>query len=373
MERSQPKRAPKRAILRDISNIAVGKGNDVDKVSKKAKINEDQSAPNSDEITQVEALSQGGSTGMTDSESVDESYLQGSAEFSGYGFELPDKIRRSITLEGTRKSDVQYGRGLSDDIDGFIMIKSDTPTTVVDFSKNAEVTVRMRMILLDWLMQVQLHAMKVLPFTLWLAVGILDRYLSLTPSLKRDQLQLVGATAFLLAIKMEEHSAPALQSFVDWTEGVCQKRDIQQMEFTIMQTLDFQLILPTVHTFLHLLLHRCEATKRITNLSYFLAERMMLEERYFAYSPAQCAAGAIYAARFTAMHETGIHGIVWTEELADESQMDAAQVSLCAAEMLSYARTPIAPTKRRLLDTLHRKYANKATQHVSEVEFPALN
>ena len=161
------------------------------------------------------------------------------------------------------------------------------------------------MILLDWLMQVQLHAIKVLPSTLWLAVGILDRYLSLTPSLKRDQLQLVGATAFLLAIKIEEHSAPALQSF--------------------------------------------------------------------AYSPAQCAAGAIYAARFTAMHETGIHGIVWTEELADESQMDAAQVSLCASEMLSYARTPIAPTKRRLLDTLHRKYANKATQYVSEVEFPAMN
>ncbi|RYH21749.1 hypothetical protein EON65_20215 [archaeon] len=230
----------------------------------------------------------------------------------------------------------------------------------------------MRAILLDWLMQVQ-YTIKLLPATLWLTVGILDRYLAISPHLKRDNLQLVGATALLLASKIEEHRAPALKCFVEWTEGVCQKKDIQQMEFTIMQALDYQLIVTTAHNFLRLYLHRIQATKRISYVAYYLAERMLLDASYFSYTAAVYAAGAVYAARFTAMYESGIQHVVWTEELVLESQLTAAEVLPCAAQMLRCARTPISPAKRRLLDTVHKKYATRQTQHVSEIDFPTLD
>lgn len=68
-------------------------------------------------------------------------------------------------------------------------------------SKQEEINDKMRAILIDWLIDVHLK-FKLLPETLYITVGIIDRYLSLH-TVARSKLQLVGITALFVASKYE--------------------------------------------------------------------------------------------------------------------------------------------------------------------------
>ena len=64
-----------------------------------------------------------------------------------------------------------------------------------------DVNSNMRTILIDWLIEVQ-ENFELFHETLYLAVKIVDRFLS-KKQVKREYLQLVGATAMLIAAKFE--------------------------------------------------------------------------------------------------------------------------------------------------------------------------
>ena len=64
-----------------------------------------------------------------------------------------------------------------------------------------DVNSNMRTILVDWLIEVQ-ENFELFHETLYLAVKIVDRFLS-KKQVKREYLQLVGATAMLIAAKFE--------------------------------------------------------------------------------------------------------------------------------------------------------------------------
>ena len=64
----------------------------------------------------------------------------------------------------------------------------------------------MRTTLIDWLLQVHLRY-HMLPETLWIAINIVDRFLSVRV-VSLIKLQLVGVTAMFIAAKYEEILAP---------------------------------------------------------------------------------------------------------------------------------------------------------------------
>ena len=64
----------------------------------------------------------------------------------------------------------------------------------------------MRTTLIDWLLQVHLRY-HMLPETLWIAVNLVDRFLSVRV-VSLVKLQLVGVTAMFIAAKYEEILAP---------------------------------------------------------------------------------------------------------------------------------------------------------------------
>lgn len=68
--------------------------------------------------------------------------------------------------------------------------------------KQPYINERMRSILVDWLVEIHVN-FKLVPETLYLAVHIVDRFLEKV-IVPRGRLQLVGATALLIASKYEE-------------------------------------------------------------------------------------------------------------------------------------------------------------------------
>lgn len=76
------------------------------------------------------------------------------------------------------------------------------------------ITVSMRSILIDWLIEVHMK-FKLEPATLYLNVNIVDRYLTKAKvKVKRSQLQLVGVTALFVASKYEDIYPPELKDMV---------------------------------------------------------------------------------------------------------------------------------------------------------------
>ena len=77
---------------------------------------------------------------------------------------------------------------------------------------------------MDWIIEVHLK-FKLLPETLFLTISLIDRYLERV-QIKRNNLQLVGVTAMLIASKYEEIYAPEVRDFVYITDNAYTKEEI---------------------------------------------------------------------------------------------------------------------------------------------------
>ena len=193
---------------------------------------------------------------------------------------------------------------------------------------------KMRAILIDWLVEVHLK-FKLMPETLFLTHNLIDRFLSKKvvtrknlqvregPVTKRSILakildarvalriprshstdpvpllqsqQLVGVTAMLLASKYEEIWAPEVRDFVYISDKAYTREQILQMEKLILNTLKFQLTLPTPYPFLVRYHKAVKATKQVEHLSNFFLELALPEYSMLKYPAPLLSAGAVYAA-----------------------------------------------------------------------------
>ena len=101
--------------------------------------------------------------------------------------------------------------------------------------KQPDITMNMRQILVDWLVEVS-EEYKLQTETLHLAVNYIDRFLSLM-SVQRSKLQLVGTAAMFIASKYEEIYPPDVSEFVYITDDTYTKRQVLRMEHLVIKVL----------------------------------------------------------------------------------------------------------------------------------------
>ncbi|KAI0303727.1 cyclin-like protein [Multifurca ochricompacta] len=148
-----------------------------------------------------------------------------------------------------------------------------------------EITWGMRQTLVDWLLQVHLRY-HMLPETLWIAVNIVDRFLShRTVSLVK--LQLVG-----------EILAPSAEEFVFMTENGYTKEEILKGERIVLQTLEFNIShYCSPYSWMRKISHADDYDIQTRTLSKFLAEVTLLDHRFLRVKPSMVAAVGMYTAR----------------------------------------------------------------------------
>lgn len=114
--------------------------------------------------------------------------------------------------------------------------------------KQADLNCKMRAILTDWLIDVHKKYQQRRE-TVFLAVSLVDRYLSCS-KVSRGQLQLVGATALLIAAKFEEVEPLEMGDLVYVADSAYSKADLLTMEGSMLRALDFKISAPTAANFL---------------------------------------------------------------------------------------------------------------------------
>src|SRR5882762_1423521 len=159
-----------------------------------------------------------------------------------------------------------------------------------------EITWGMRQTLVDWLLQVHLRY-HMLPETLWIAVNIVDRFLT-KRVVSLVKLQLVGVTAMFIAAKYEEILAPSVDEFVFMTENGYSKEEILKGERIVLQTLEFKVShYCSPYSWMRKISKADDYDIQTRTLSKFLTEVTLLDHRFLRVKPSLVAAVGMYTAR----------------------------------------------------------------------------
>ncbi len=154
----------------------------------------------------------------------------------------------------------------------------------------------MRGTLVDWLLQVHVRY-HMLPETLWIAINIIDRFLSVRV-VALQKLQLVGVTSMFIAAKYEEILAPSVDEFVFMTENGYSKEEILKGERIILSTLDFNVsTYCTPYSWVRRISKADDYDIHTRTLSKFLMEVTLLDHRFIRARPSMVAAMSMFLAK----------------------------------------------------------------------------
>ncbi|KAI9891751.1 MAG: hypothetical protein M1814_002501 [Vezdaea aestivalis] len=173
-----------------------------------------------------------------------------------------------------------------------------TQPDVASIDLQAEIQWFMRPYLLDFLIEAH-AAFRLLPETLHLAVNILDRYCSKRVVYKRHY-QLVGCASLFIAAKYgdKKEKVPTVREL---KAMCCQLYDDEmfiQMEWHVLQTLDWIVGHPTLDEFLQIALTtEVKADDELEHMTLYLIEMALFHKEFVSTLPSVLARSALAFAR----------------------------------------------------------------------------
>ncbi|XP_073059893.1 G2/mitotic-specific cyclin-2-like isoform X2 [Primulina eburnea] len=208
-----------------------------------------------------------------------------------------------------------------------------------------DINEKMRSILIDWLIEVH-HKFELRDETLFLTVNLIDRFLE-KQSVVRKKLQLVGLVALLLACKYEEVSVPVVDDLIFISDKAYTRNEIIEMERLMLNTLQFNMSVPTAYVFLKRFLKAAQSDRKLETLSFFLIELCLVEYEMLKYPPSFMAAAATYTA------QASLYGIgQWNKTCQHHTGYSEGQLMECSRMMVGFHQ--LAGTGK--LTGVHRKY-----------------
>jgi hypothetical protein len=155
----------------------------------------------------------------------------------------------------------------------------------------------MRPYLLDFLVEAHM-AFQLLPETLFLAVNLLDRYCSKRVVYKRHY-QLVGCAALLIAAKYGDRKerVPQIRELRSMCCSLYDDEMFTQMEWHVLQTLDWIIGHPTVDGFLQIAMHETHYDQEVEHLSWYITEIALFHKEFVSVRPSVMARSALALAR----------------------------------------------------------------------------
>ncbi|KAI9371455.1 cyclin-like protein [Aspergillus egyptiacus] len=196
---------------------------------------------------------------------------------------------------------------------------------------------KMRGILVDWLIEVHTR-FRLLPETLFLAVNIIDRFLS-AEVVALDRLQLVGVAAMFIASKYEEVLSPHVANFSHVADETFTDKEILDAERHILATLEYNMSYPNPMNFLRRISKADNYDIQTRTLGKYLMEISLLDHRFLCYPQSHVGAAAMYLARL----------------ILDRGPWDAT-----LAHYAGYTEDEIDPVFRLMIDYLHRPVCHEA-------------
>ncbi|KAL9661423.1 hypothetical protein QQ045_026247 [Rhodiola kirilowii] len=226
--------------------------------------------------------------------------------------------------------------------------------------KQTDINDRMRSILFDWLIEVH-YKFELMEETLYLTVNLIDRFLAVQPVV-RKKLQLVGITALLLACKYEEVTVPVVDDLILISDKAYSRKEVIEMEKWMVNTLQFNLSVPTPYVFLQRFLKAAISDERLDLLASYIIELSLMEYEMLKFPPSLLAAAAVFTAQCSLAGSKQ-----WSKTSKWHSTYSVDQLMECARLMVALHHK--AP--RSKLTGVFRKYSLSKYGYAANSE-PAL-
>lgn len=218
----------------------------------------------------------------------------------------------------------------------------------------------MRAILVDWLVDVHIK-FKLVPETLFLAVNILDRYLSKVP-IPRQKLQVVGVASMLIAAKYEEIYPPEVKDFAYVTDKAYTCREILEMEGKIIGSLGFKFTHTSSLRFFQRYADIANLDERGRCIAKYILELALVDYPMTRHQPSLIASAAIYLVHKLQKKEA------WNEALEKASKYQESQLRSCAKEMCLL----IQKAWKSNLQAVRKKYSSSKYLEVGKIQLDTM-
>ncbi|KAK1423519.1 hypothetical protein QVD17_18823 [Tagetes erecta] len=196
-------------------------------------------------------------------------------------------------------------------------------------TQQSDINEKMRGILIDWLIEVH-HKFDLQHETLFLTVNLIDRFLA-KQNVVRKKLQLVGLVAMLLACKYEEVSVPVVADLIFISDKAYSRSEILEMEKLMLNTLEFNISVPTPYVFLKRYLKAAESDSKLEHISFFLMELCLVEYESVKFAPSFLAAASVYTA------QCSLYGFKqWSKTCEWHTSYSEAQLLECSRKIVGY-------------------------------------
>ncbi|KAK1439242.1 hypothetical protein QVD17_05058 [Tagetes erecta] len=224
-------------------------------------------------------------------------------------------------------------------------------------TQQSDINERMRAILIDWLIEVH-HKFDLQHETLFLTVNLIDRFLA-KQNVVRKKLQLVGLVAMLLACKYEEVSVPVVDDLIFISDKAYSRSEILEMEKLMLNTLEFNMSVPTPYVFLKRYLKAAQSDSKLDQMSSFLIELCLVEYEMIKFAPSFLAAAAVYTS------QCSLYGFKqWSKTCELHTKYSEHQLLECSRMIVGYHQK--AATGR--LTGVYRKYSTSKFGYAAKCE-----
>jgi len=218
---------------------------------------------------------------------------------------------------------------------------------------------KMRGILVDWLIEVHMR-FRLLPETLFLAVNIIDRFLS-QKVVPLDKLQLVGITAMFIASKYEEVLSPHVGNFTHVADDGFSVEEVLAAERYTLSTLKYDLSYPNPMNFLRRISKADNYDIQTRTLGKYLMELSLVDHRFLEFRQSHIAAAAMYLARM--ILDRG----PWDVTLTKFAGYTEEEIIPVFEIMVDFLQSPVAH------EALFKKYASKKFLKGSSLYFNVID
>ena len=229
------------------------------------------------------------------------------------------------------------------------------------------VTEKMRAYLVDWLAELHFK-FKMWQETLYVTVGIIDRYLALSPDFKKEELQCLGITALHVAGKYEEIYPPELKHLLRVIDNAVTKEQIIEMEFKILNKLQFCVTFPSTHRFLERFSRLAQATETQLVLAQYFTDTSLLDCRLQREKPSRVAAVSLYTALTLCPPEDQQqlscrqNKSLWGSIMVNNTGYREDSIHQMSKDLLQFVKR----IEKSQLKTFHKKYSDARYSKVAQ-------
>jgi len=197
---------------------------------------------------------------------------------------------------------------------------------------------------------------------LYTAVKILDSYMS-RKVVNKEDLQLVGATACLIACKIDERIPPCLDDFVYVCDDAYTRQQIKEKERQVLEVVGYDVGYPLSYRFVRRYGRGCKASMAVLTFARYVLETALLEYRFnVEVSESKLAAAALVLAFKVNQIDNA-----WVNTLAFYSGYTPRDV----AELVQSLFDMLKQYPKENLKTVRQKYSHRVFHEVATIPLPS--